>query len=128
MKVKMTRDDVNAGRLIPNGEYIGEITAATDETSSGGNDMLVLDLKVQNHPEFSGVEIRDWLGNWFRGADKMRRFIEAISAAKYDYEKEYDLSDAKLKGKRVKFYNRQGTDQTGNPCNQVQDYKNVDAK
>jgi len=128
MKVKMTRDEVNAGRLIPNGEYAGEITGTSDETSSGGNEMLVLNIKVQNHPEFAGVEVRDWLGNWFRGADKMRRFVEAVTNAKYDYEHEYDLSDKTLKGKKVKFYNRQGTDNTGKPCNQVEDYKNVDAK
>lgn len=128
MKVKMTREDVNAGRLLPNGEYVGTIIAATDDESSSGNEMLVLDIKVENHPEFAGVTVRDWLGNWFRGADKMRRFIEAITNVKYDYEKSYDLTESALRGKRIKFYNRQGTDNTGKPCNTVEDYKSLETK
>ena len=126
MKVKMTRENVNAGRLLPNGEYIGIIIAAEDDESSSGNKMLVVDMQVDNHPEFKGVMVRDWLGNWFRGADKMRRFIEAITNAKYDYESVYDLTEVTLKGKKVKFYTRQGTDDKGSPCNTVEDYNHFD--
>src|SRR3990167_2518099 len=108
MRVKMSRDDVNSGRIIPNGEYLGTVTMAQDKESNAGNEMLEIDIKVENHPEYSGVIVRDWLGNWFRGADKLRRFIEAVTGAKYDYEKTYDLSEQALKGKKLKVYNRQG--------------------
>lgn len=128
MKVKMTREDVNQGRLIPNGEYAGTITAAEDGESGAGNEMLIVDIQVNGNPEYQGVIVRDWLGNWFRGADKLRRFIESITGAKYDYDKQYDLSENSLKGKKLKFYNRQGADNTGRPCNTVEDYKPIGAK
>lgn len=123
MKVKMSREQVNSGRIIPNGEYLGMIINIEDSESNAGNPMAVVDIQVDANPEYSGVICRDWLGDWFRGADKLRRFIEALTNSKYDYEKEYDLSNEKIKGRKIKFYTIQGTDKNGQPCNSIQDYK-----
>lgn len=121
MKVRMTRDEVNKGRLIPNGEYLGTITEVEEDESKAGNEMWVVDIKVKNHPEFAGVTLRDWLGVWFRGADKLRRFIEAVTKKPYDYDKDYDISAAK--GRDIRFYTNQGTDDKGMPNNSITDYK-----
>ena len=126
MKVKMTREEVNAGRLIPNGWYKGVIENAEDGESNSGNAMLVVDIKVIGHPEYAGVTCRDWLGSWFRGADKFRRFIETMTGAPYDYNKEYNLTNDSLKGKQILFYNAQSTDDKGQPVNSVQDYKKAE--
>ena len=123
LRVKLTKDEVNSGRIIPNGEYVGIVHSITEDETQGGDWMVVADLKVEGHREYAGVVVRDWLGKWFRGADKLRRFIEALTNSPYDYEKEYDLT--KATGTKVRFFNQQGTDNQGRPCNSIVDYQQM---
>jgi len=125
LKVKITKDKLQQGRLIPNGWYSGEVSEVSDDTDKNGNDMATVDIKVTGHPEFQGVPVRTWMSpEWGGGGDFMRRYIEAITGKPYLPEQEVDLGATK--GRKIKFFNQSGTDQNGKPCNSISDWSHID--
>lgn len=125
LRVKMTKDQLQSGRLIPNGWYSAVVVDIQEDTDKNGSQMIIPEVKVTGHPEFAGVPVRAWMSaDWFGGGDAIRRFIEACTGKPYVPEQEVDLSAAK--GVNLKFYNQQGTDKNGRPCNQVVDWAHKD--
>lgn len=71
-----TKEEIKASKLIPVGVYPFEVDGASEGTSKKGADMITLQLSVFDQ-EGRRRQIRDWLGSWNGGEEKILTFCES---------------------------------------------------
>ena len=80
-----TAQEIDEAGLLEAGIYDFEVMEAEEKTSSKGNDMVALGLRIENN-EGRGFKILDWLVATDGGAYKVRHFAESVGLLA-EYEK-----------------------------------------
>lgn len=71
-----TKEEIKTSKLIPVGVYPFEVLEAAEKTSKKGADMIELQLAVFDN-NGNRRQVRDWLGSWNGGDEKILGFCEA---------------------------------------------------
>lgn len=95
----MTEEELNALRLIPEGEYNATIAEVEEGQSKGGNEMLTIKLRCYRDDN-SVVLLTDYLVNTERMLFKLRHLCEC--AGILDIYERGELTPSDLEGKHVK--------------------------
>lgn len=80
-----TAQEIDESGLLDPGLYDFEVMEAEEKTSSKGNDMVALAIRVEDN-DGRGFKILDWLVATEGGAYKVRHFAESVGLLK-EYEK-----------------------------------------
>lgn len=118
-----TEEQIASENLVPEGWYEAEVTAAVEEKSSKGNDMISLTLKL--FVDDTTRQMRDWLLPAFPG--KLKHFCDGAGLG--DRYSAGLLKDEHCVGVLVMCEIKHKTQKTGEYAGQVQanvvDYKAV---
>ena len=101
MKIDLTGIDAwEGGVILPPGEYLVEVDDATEQTSSGGNPQIQLEMRAIGGEQDGGT-IRDWVTITPESLGRVKQVLNAMGVANLDGEIEFEA--AELVGKRCRI-------------------------
>ena len=73
-------NELTPPNLLPSGSYKAEIISAEEETSRMGNQMVVVQFRIQEEGDYEGRVLKDWIvpiSKW--GKSKLRTYKRAFN-------------------------------------------------
>lgn len=119
MRFRASVEDLKRGEVVSVGWHPVECTKAEELTDASGAGLLRIHAKVIGGPDKDGA-LRAQFSEKAQGM--IRPFIEALTGAKFEAEKDYDVKDSHVRGKKMEWYVERGK-YRGRDTNEVVDYR-----
>lgn len=125
MKFRATAEDLAKGQIVSVGWQTVEITRGEETTDGEGAGLFRVTAKViGGQDKDKGAVLRAQFSEKAQGM--IRPFYEALTGQKFEPEKDYDLRDNHVKGKKMEWYVERGK-YRGRDTNEVVDFRPIQA-
>jgi len=123
MKFKATAEDLAKGQIVNVGWQVVEMYKLEEATDNDGAGLLKVFAKViGGKPEDKGAVLRAQFSEKAQGM--VKNFYEALTGQKFEADKEVDIRDNHVRGKKMEWYIERGK-YRGRDTNEVVDYRPV---
>ena len=123
MKFRASAEDLAKGQIVAVGWHVVEITRGEEGQDGDGAGLFRVFAKViGGREEDKGAVLRAQFSEKAQGM--VKNFYEALSGAKFEPDKDYDLRDSTVKGKKMEWYVERGK-YRGRDTNEVIDYRPI---
>jgi hypothetical protein len=123
MKFRASVEDLKRGEVVGVGWHPVECVKAEELSDSDGAGLLRIHAKIIGGPNKDGV-LRAQFSEKAQGM--IRPFVEALTGAKFEAEKDYDVKDQHVRGHKMEWYVERGK-YRGRDTNEVVDYRPLQA-
>lgn len=125
MKFRATAEDLAKGQIVSVGWHPVECTRGEETTDGEGAGLFRVTAKVIGGQEKDkGAVLRAQFSEKAQGM--IRPFYEALTGQKFEPEKDYDMRDNHVKGKKMEWYVERGK-YRGRDTNEVIDFRPIQA-
>ena len=123
MKFRASVEDLKRGEVVSVGWHPVECQKAEELADASGAGLLRIHAKIIGGPDKDGA-LRAQFSEKAQGM--IRPFIEALTGQKFEAEKDYDVKDSHVRGKKMEWYVERGK-YRGRDTNEVVDYRPLQA-
>jgi hypothetical protein len=125
MKFKATAEDLAKGQVVSPGWQVVEMYKLEETTDGDGAGLLKIHAKIiGGKDQDKGAVLRAQFSEKAQGM--IKNFYEALYGAKFEPDKEYDVREQHVRGKKMEWYVERGK-YRGRDTNEVVDYRPVQA-
>lgn len=125
MKFRATAEDLAKGQIVSVGWHPVECTRGEETTDGEGAGLFRVTAKIIGGQEKDkGAVLRAQFSEKAQGM--IRPFYEALTGQKFEPEKDYDMRDNHVKGKKMEWYVERGK-YRGRDTNEVIDFRPIQA-
>jgi hypothetical protein len=125
MKFKATAEDLAKGQVVTPGWHVVECYKLEETTDGDGAGLMKVHAKViGGKEEDKGAVLRAQFSEKAQGM--VKNFYETVTGAKFEADKEVDIREQHVRGKKMEWYVERGK-YRGRDTNEVVDYRPVQA-
>jgi len=125
MKFKATAEDLAKGQIVNVGWQVVEMYKLEEATDGDGAGLLKVFAKViGGKEEDKGAVLRAQFSEKAQGM--VKNFYEALTGQKFEADKEVDIREQHVRGKKMEWYIERGK-YRGRDTNEVVDYRPIQA-
>jgi hypothetical protein len=125
MKFKATAEDLAKGQIVNVGWQVVEMYKLEEATDGDGAGLLKVFAKViGGKEEDKGAVLRAQFSEKAQGM--VKNFYEALTGTKFEADKEVDIREQHVRGKKMEWYIERGK-YRGRDTNEVVDYRPIQA-